>query len=73
VKEEDRLARCYLLAVLLPPLAVLRCGHRGLVAVNVMLTLLGWVPGAVHAVLVVHEHEADRRVERMLRSLAKSE
>lgn len=38
------------LAVLMPPLAVgLSHGGRRRVAVNLLLTLLGWVPGMIHA------------------------
>ncbi|MCE9684464.1 YqaE/Pmp3 family membrane protein [Halomonas alkalisoli] len=39
-----------LLAVLMPPLAVgLSHGGRRRIVVNLLLTLLGWVPGMIHA------------------------
>ena len=41
-------------AVLLPPLGVfLQVGLRGPFWVNIILTLLGYVPGIVHAVWII--------------------
>ena len=59
----------YVLAILLPPLAVLSCGKPFQAIVNLVLTLLLWVPGVVHALLVVHEFHADRRAERVVRAI----
>ncbi|MEM6898191.1 MAG: YqaE/Pmp3 family membrane protein [Pseudomonadota bacterium] len=43
-----------ILAVLLPPIAVFfRSGFNGTLALNILLTILGYVPGLVHAVWVV--------------------
>lgn len=43
-----------LLAVLLPPLGVfLQVGFGGHFWLNVLLTLLGYVPGIIHAVWVI--------------------
>jgi uncharacterized membrane protein YqaE (UPF0057 family) len=50
----------YLTAILLPPLAVLRC-RRTQTAVNVLLTLCFYVPGALHAALVVYDHQEQER------------
>jgi hypothetical protein len=33
------------------------------------LTLFFWVPGVVHAILVVHDHLADKRSDRLLRAI----
>jgi len=42
------------LAILLPPIAVfLERGISGSLLLNILLTLLGWLPGAIHALLVV--------------------
>jgi uncharacterized membrane protein YqaE (UPF0057 family) len=41
------------MAVLLPPVAVLQSGHPERVPLSVVLTLLLWVPGVVHAWHVV--------------------
>jgi len=59
----------YLLAILLPPIAVLLCGRPFQAILNLLLTLLFWFPGALHAVLVVHQHEEDTRAERIVRAI----
>lgn len=59
----------YLLAILLPPVAVLTCGRPFQAILNFFLTLLFWVPGVLHAVLVVHQHEEDRRADRVVRAI----
>ncbi len=53
----------YLLAILLPPLAVLLCGKPFLAILNLLLTLCFWIPGVVHALFVVNSHLADLRVQ----------
>ncbi len=41
-------------AILLPPLGVvLQVGLRGQFWLNVLLTLLGYIPGLVHAIWVI--------------------
>jgi uncharacterized membrane protein YqaE (UPF0057 family) len=42
-----------LLAILFPPLAVAISGNARDLVTNVLLTLLLWLPGSVHAVIVV--------------------
>lgn len=43
-----------LLAILLPPIAVALERGIGLsLLLNIVLTLLAWIPGAIHALLVV--------------------
>lgn len=43
-----------ILAILLPPVAVaLERGASSSLVLNILLTILGWLPGAIHAVLVV--------------------
>jgi len=61
----------YLLAVVLPPVAVLFCGKPVQAVLNFILTLFGWVPGMIHAVLVVNGHHADRRNKEIVRALLK--
>jgi len=42
-----------ILNILLPPLAVfLKHGFSGTFFINLLLTLLGWLPGVIHAFLV---------------------
>ena len=45
----------YVLAVLLPPLAVLLCKRPGAALLNLVLCLLFWIPGIIHAIYIVHE------------------
>jgi uncharacterized membrane protein YqaE (UPF0057 family) len=59
----------YLLALLLPPLAVLLCGRPIQALLNLVLTLFFWLPGCVHAVLVVGEYYADCRANRLIRAM----
>jgi len=56
----------YLLALLLPPIAVLICGKPIQALINVLLTLCFYVPGAIHALLVVHTYLADKRTEQIV-------
>ena len=43
-----------IIAILLPPLAVLlEVGLKGPFWLNILLTLLGYIPGLVHAVWVI--------------------
>ncbi|KAJ6571635.1 hypothetical protein B0H19DRAFT_1255593 [Mycena capillaripes] len=48
----------YLLAILLPPVSVFM--KRGLLAdfwINICLTILGWIPGVIHAWYIISRHE----------------
>ncbi|AJK27763.1 YqaE/Pmp3 family membrane protein [Paenibacillus larvae] len=49
----------YLLAFLCPPLAVFLSGKPGQGILSIILTMLGWVPGIVHAVIIVKDKKAD--------------
>ena len=59
----------YLLAILLPPVAVLFTGRPIQAVLNFFLTLLLWAPGAIHAILVVNEHKANQRADRIAREM----
>lgn len=59
----------YLLAILLPPVAVLLTGRPFQALLNLFLTLLLWVPGAVHAILIVNEHKANQRADRIAKQM----
>lgn len=54
----------YLLAILLPPVAVLLTGRPFQAFLNLFLTLIFWIPGMIHAILVVNEHKADQRAKK---------
>lgn len=53
----------YLLAIILPPVAVLLAGKPFQAILNLVLTLVFWLPGAIHAVLVVKDHKDDKRMQ----------
>lgn len=59
----------YVLAVLLPPIAVLSCGKIVQALVNVLLLPFVWIPAVIHALFVVHEYHADRRADRVVRAV----
>jgi uncharacterized membrane protein YqaE (UPF0057 family) len=56
----------YLLAIILPPVAVLLCGKPVQAVLNLILTMCFWIPGVVHALFVVNSHLADKRAEKMI-------
>jgi len=58
-----------LLAILLPPVAVLICGKPVQALLNIVLTLILWVPGVIHAVAVVIDHKSDKRTKKLVRDL----
>jgi len=51
--------RC-LLAILLPPVAIISCGKITAGVLNLFLCILGWIPGVIHAVRTVSSYNADR-------------
>ena len=59
----------YLVAVLLPPLAILIAGKPFQALVSIPLTLLLWVPGVIHAIFVVHNYYADKRTDRLVKAM----
>src|SRR6266542_3477484 len=48
----------YFFCVVLPPLAVLLTGRIASFFLSLILTLLGWIPGVIHACLVVNDYDA---------------
>ena len=63
----------YLVAVVLPPLAVLLCGKpfQAIISFVLQLTLIGWVPATIHALFVVNNYYADRRANRMMQAMGR--
>ena len=61
----------YVLAVILPPLAVLSIQRWSQFILNLLLTCCFWVPGVIHALYLVKNHHRDnwgeRRVMREMR------
>ncbi len=58
----------YLLCFL-PPLAVLSCGKIGSMFLNIILTCIGYIPGVIHAILVVNAYKADKRTDRIVKAI----
>ncbi|MBT4159690.1 MAG: YqaE/Pmp3 family membrane protein [Gammaproteobacteria bacterium] len=56
----------YLLAILLPPVAVFLCGKPIQGIISIFLTLAFWIPGVIHALFVVHNHLADKRTAKIV-------
>ncbi|WP_025028722.1 YqaE/Pmp3 family membrane protein [Caldalkalibacillus mannanilyticus] len=62
----------YLLC-LIPPVAVLLTGRPIQALLNFFLTLLFYLPGVIHAILVVNEHKADKRMKKQVKLMAKEQ
>ncbi len=62
----------YLLAIILPPVAVLLCGKPLQFFLSILLTLCFWIPGVIHAILVVNSHLADQRTTRLEKAIRES-
>ncbi len=56
----------YFLAIILPPVAVLICGKPIQAILNLLLTLLFWIPGMIHALVVVNGYYADQRTGKIV-------
>ncbi|HVY14365.1 MAG TPA: YqaE/Pmp3 family membrane protein [Rhodopila sp.] len=61
----------YLVAILLPWVALLLRGRvvQGVLCLLLQLTVLGWIPAAIWAVLVVNNDNAERRHREMMGAL----
>jgi uncharacterized membrane protein YqaE (UPF0057 family) len=59
----------YLLAIILPPIAVLICGKPIQAILNLILTLIFWIPGMIHALFVVHGYYADKRTDKIVEAI----
>lgn len=62
----------YLLAILLPPVAVFLCGKPLTALLNIVLTLCFWIPGVVHALFVVHSHLAEKQTQKIVDAIEKN-
>jgi uncharacterized membrane protein YqaE (UPF0057 family) len=48
----------FLLGLLVPPLGVfLTVGVGPTLVINILLTVLGWIPGSIHAIWVIAKHD----------------
>jgi len=55
----------YFFCVAFPLLAVLLTGRIASFFLSLILTLLGWIPGVIHACLVVNDYHDERRATRL--------
>jgi uncharacterized membrane protein YqaE (UPF0057 family) len=60
----------YILAIFLPPVAVLMCGKPGAALLNLLLCVLLWIPGVIHAFIVISQTESDKRTEKIMKKIA---
>jgi len=52
-----------ILGILIPPLGIfLTFGFGSTFLINVGLTLLGWVPGSIHAVWAIVKHQEQQTI-----------
>lgn len=64
-----RLAVLYLFSVVCPPLAVLLVGKPVQAMLNLVLCLLLYVPGLIHALMVVADHKANKRNAQLVNAV----
>lgn len=62
----------YVLAILLPPIAVLSCGKWFQAVVNLVLTLCFWLPGAIHALFVVNDYHNEQNADRIVDAMRRA-
>lgn len=56
----------YLIAIVLPPVAVLCTGRPLSAVLNVLLSACLWFPGVIHAIMCINADEAERRHAELL-------
>ncbi|UZT99762.1 YqaE/Pmp3 family membrane protein [Chryseobacterium fluminis] len=63
-----------LLAILLPFLSFMIRGKifTGIICLILQITLIGWLPAAIWAVLSLHNDRADKRNEKLIREMRKN-
>ncbi len=59
----------YFLCFLLPPAAVLTTGRIGSFILCIVLTICGWIPGIIYAILVTNDFYQNRRNRRVIRAI----
>jgi uncharacterized membrane protein YqaE (UPF0057 family) len=62
----------YLLAIILPPVAVLLRGKPGQALINLLLTICLWLPGVIHAWIVINGANADARMKKQAKLIAEA-
>jgi uncharacterized membrane protein YqaE (UPF0057 family) len=64
----------YLLAILLPSLAVLMCGKpvQALLLFVAHVTVIGWIPASMYAIMVVKDREDNKRTNQIVRAIERT-
>jgi uncharacterized membrane protein YqaE (UPF0057 family) len=61
----------YLVAILCPPLAVLFSGKPFQAIINIILSLIFYFPGLIHAIMVVKDSKDEKRHKEMISRMNK--
>jgi uncharacterized membrane protein YqaE (UPF0057 family) len=61
----------YFFCIFFPPIAVALTWRLGSFFLSLILTLLGFIPGVVHAILVVNDYHADLREGKLAEKLGR--
>lgn len=61
----------YFLAIFIPWLAlfIINKPIQGLVCLLLWITLIGWLPAAIWAIMAVNNHNADKRNKELIRNI----
>jgi uncharacterized membrane protein YqaE (UPF0057 family) len=62
----------YVLAVIFPPLVPLFKGKFLHFLLNCLLTAIGWLPGVVHAWVLVYRGNSERRISEMEQAIRRA-
>jgi len=64
----------YLIALLLPWLAFFTMGRvfSGIICLILQVTLIGWLPASLWAMMAVSGYHADKRTDRIVRAIAEN-
>ncbi|MEE2745210.1 MAG: YqaE/Pmp3 family membrane protein [Bdellovibrionota bacterium] len=59
----------FFLCIFLPPIAALISGGLMSFLLNFLLTCLGWIPGMIHAFMVVNNNKAEQRNQEQIAAI----
>lgn len=59
----------YFLCIILPPIAVITTGRIGAFILSLILTIFGWIPGVIYAILIVNKHYSDKKHKEILEEM----
>lgn len=62
----------YVLAFLLPPVAVLMCGKPFQFLLNIILCCIFWIPGIIHAFYVVNNHLIEKQTGKIVDAIERN-